>query len=214
MCTPDRSYLWPVNRPTGGRPRLVAALLVFVVGLAISSFFGCSNANGLRKGGPDASVDLHGCVPNASVDCACASGQQGVQICTSAGILPPCQCATPDGAEGGDSTVDSDGAASIDAGGALSCNDLSLAASNGLARVTDADCQSDADCTTILVAGTCFAFCSLTLNIANVAAVEAAENQLCQPFFAQKCQVYQMPCPATHAPSCVAGICQTGYGTN
>ncbi len=61
MHAPDRAYSWPVNRPKLGWPQLVAALLVFILGVATHSLVGCSNGNGLRKGSPDASVDLHEC---------------------------------------------------------------------------------------------------------------------------------------------------------
>jgi hypothetical protein len=85
-------WLW--QRP----PRLVAALLVFVLGVAACSLVGCSKGSGLRQGIADASVDL----------------------------FPPCQCATPDGADSMavDSAVQSDGAASLDTAGALYCHDL------------------------------------------------------------------------------------------
>ncbi len=234
MRAPDRGYSWPVNRPKRGWPGLVAALLVVILGVATHSLVGCSSGNGLRKGIPDASVDLHECVPDASIGCTCACGQHGVQVCTSAGTFPPCQCATPDSADslGGDPAVESDsatgmdatpdgpdsmvvdsavepdGAASIDTPGVLSCYDLSVTALDGLLQVIDNACQSDEDCTTVLIAGKCIEDCWLTVNVDTVAAFEAAEDQLCQPFFAQKCQPYLMPCPSFHAPICVAGTCR------
>jgi hypothetical protein len=235
VYAPDRVYPWPMNRPERAWPRLVAALPVFVLGVATYFLAGCSSSNGLRKGIADASVDLHECVPDVTIGCACASGQHGVQVCTSAGTFPPCQCATPDGADntGGDSAVESDGAtrmdktpdspdsmvvdsaiepdgaASIDTANVLSC----YHSLDGLLGVIDYACQSDEDCTTILIANKCFALCWLSINVANVAAVEAAEDQLCQPFLPQQCRLVQPPCRSVHAPSCVAGSCQTEYGS-
>jgi hypothetical protein len=46
------------------------------------------------------------CVPGASVACACVTGQQGAQTCTSAGTFAACVCPVP----GGDTGVVPDGA--------------------------------------------------------------------------------------------------------
>ena len=107
-----------------------------------------------------------------------------------------------------DSAVESDGAASIDTAGTLSCHDLSVAALNGLLQVVDDSCQSDADCTTVIIANKCIQGCWLIVNVNTVAALEAAEDQLCQPFFAQKCTLLQPPCPAFVPPTCVVGTCR------
>ncbi|MGO9666410.1 MAG: hypothetical protein ACLP66_24305 [Polyangia bacterium] len=76
------------------------------------------------------------CVPGASVACACVTGQQGAQTCTSAGTFAPCVCAPPAvdaGATGG-----SDGAATSppDAPAASGGSDGATAADE--ARFTDA----------------------------------------------------------------------------
>lgn len=41
------------------------------------------------------------CVPDASVACACVDGQQGAQMCTSAGTFAACVCPAPTGGAGG-----------------------------------------------------------------------------------------------------------------
>jgi hypothetical protein len=46
------------------------------------------------------------CVPGASVACACVSGQQGVQTCTSAGTFAACACAVPPVDAGGSGSAD------------------------------------------------------------------------------------------------------------
>jgi len=199
-----------------------ARVHVFMLVVVACSLVGCSNGKGLRNAGPDASADLRVGVPDA-IGCACASG-----------IFPACQCATPDGADSmvvdstvesdgatrmdttpdgpdsrvADSAAESDGAAGIDTAGAVSCDDLSVTTLGGLRGVIDYACQVDADCTTIVVAGSCLPYCFLTFNVANVAAVEAALDELCQPFLTQKCKPYDIPCNSFHAPTCVAGTCR------
>lgn len=39
--------------------------------------------------------DTPKCIPGASVECACPTGQQGAQTCSPAGTFTPCVCATP-----------------------------------------------------------------------------------------------------------------------
>lgn len=202
--------------------RAQARVRVFMLVVVACSLVGCSKGNGLRSGTPDASADLRADVPDA-IGCACTSG-----------TLPACPCATPDGADSMaadsavesdsasrmdttpdspdsravDSTAESDGAASIDTAGTLSCHDLSVAALNGLLQAVDDSCQSDADCATILIANKCIQGCWLTANVNTVAAVEAAEDQLCPPGSAQMCRQFQPPCPSFVAPTCVAGTCR------
>ena len=62
------------------------------------------------------------CVPGASVACACSNGEQGAQICTSAGTFAACSCAAlPDaGGVGG-----SGGAVAPDAAGGSGASDAS-----------------------------------------------------------------------------------------
>ena len=195
--------------------RAQARVRVFMLVVVACSLVGCSKGNGLRSGTPDA------------IGYACASG-----------TLPGCQCATPDGADTmvvdsaiesdgatrmdttpdspdsrvADSAAESDGAAGIDTAGALSCDDLSVAALDGVRRFIDDACQSDEDCTTIFIGNKCVVGCWLTTNFSSAPEVEDEVDYLCQPFFAQKCQAPQLPCYSVHAPSCVAGICQTGFG--
>jgi len=60
-----------------------------------------------RTGGQGAtSTAPAACVPGASAACACPTGQQGAQTCTSAGTFEACVCATP--------TVDAGGASGSD----------------------------------------------------------------------------------------------------
>ncbi len=59
---------------------------------------------------PDAGAPIGGtpasCVPGASVACACTTGQQGAQTCTSEGTFAACMCSAP--------TVDAGGAGGSD----------------------------------------------------------------------------------------------------
>jgi hypothetical protein len=234
MRAPDHLCVGVLDRPDHGRPHSSSVVLVSLLCFAVCS--GCSSGKGLRKGIPDATVELQECVPGAS-ECSCPSGQPGVRICTSAGTFLPCQCAPPDGADimegdsavgsdsatrmdatpdgpdtmGGDSAIESNSAANTDASGAPSCYDLTRAASNGLDRVGDSSCQSDADCAIVGVEGKCLDYCFVARNVASVAAVEAAEDQLCEPFFAQKCESWHTPCPAASS-KCVGGACFIEWG--
>ena len=66
-----------------------------------------------RTGGQGAtSTAPAACVPGASAECYCPTGQQGAQACTSAGTFEACVCATP--------TVDAGGAGGSDGAAASS----------------------------------------------------------------------------------------------
>jgi hypothetical protein len=69
------------------------------------------------------------CVPGASVACACVTGQQGAQTCTSAGTFAACLCAVPPVDAGGSGGADgavtspSDDVAAVGGSGGFSGTD-------------------------------------------------------------------------------------------
>lgn len=76
------------------------------------------------------------CVPGASVACACVTGQQGAQVCTSAGTFGACACWVPTmdaaGAVGGDDAASSPGGTTT-AGGASTTGGTSATAGSASA---------------------------------------------------------------------------------
>jgi hypothetical protein len=72
---------------------MVAKLCVAVLCLAVAFLGSCTN---VTQGAT--------CIPGASAECYCPTGQQGAQTCTSAGTLAACVCSAPPAdAGGGDS---------------------------------------------------------------------------------------------------------------
>jgi hypothetical protein len=111
--------------------RMVARACLVLSGLLVASLGGCGS--GIQATSPPDAPDAAGgsgglagtggggtggqpatatsaapgvCVPGASVACACVSGQQGVQTCTSAGTIAACACAAPPVDAGGSGGAD------------------------------------------------------------------------------------------------------------
>jgi hypothetical protein len=93
--------------------RMLARLCSLLVCLSVAFLGGCGGGSQATIP-PDATVATGGsggtggqsatatstapavCVPGASVACACVTGQQGAQTCTSAGTFAACVCSAPD----------------------------------------------------------------------------------------------------------------------
>ena len=125
----------------------------------VSAFFGCTfDSSQLRALSPDGAAGYGGasagtggqagigdqtatatstapstCVPGASVACACPTGQQGAQTCTSAGTFAACACAAP--------TVDAGSAGGAD-GAVTRSPDTPASTSTGTGNQTNTASQS------------------------------------------------------------------------
>jgi hypothetical protein len=63
---------------------MVARLRIVLSCFLVASLAGCGGGSQSPK-----------CIPGASAECYCPTGQQGAQTCTSAGAFTPCVCSSP-----------------------------------------------------------------------------------------------------------------------
>lgn len=98
-------------------------------------------------------------------------------------------------------------------GGGASCTQSADAARHKVQVAIDANraCTTDADCTLVPAATSCFDSCTDVIAIGGEAAVEqskaSAEASECKAFAAAGCKLIAPPCVPPIPPTCRAGRC-------